>query len=153
MRDRWTFSNSEDLTALNSTGAISEHLFDLEQDGDSNVIVTDGQIFGWFHVLLLSALNTEGDQGLIIQLRTSDALNGGTPNYLGVIQLLQADILSAACPAEYSIGVLKSNLKRYLHVWYMATNTSLTTVTGSVIVDAWMDEDPHKEKRIQKKPS
>ena len=153
MRDKFVFSDSQDLTALDSTGEISDYYFDLEKDSDNVEVISDDQVFCWFHILLLSATNLAGTEGLIIQLRTSDSTGGTTPQYLGNIQLLQADILAAACPAEYSIGVLKSNLLRYLCVWYMAVNTALTTATGSLLVDAWIDDTPHYEKRIQKTPS
>ena len=143
MRDKFVFSDGQSLSSPDSTGVISTNILDLEEG-----VTVDQQVVGWLNICFRSATISGLTEGMYIDLRTSDATNGGTPNYLGVIQLLAAEV---AAGAKFSIGVCKSNLKKYLSVWYRAHTTANT---GAIVVDAYFSEQPEgPELRIQKKPS
>jgi len=143
MRDAFEFSNAQALATLDSTGVVSTNIWDLEEDA-----VTDGQVYGWLNVKILSTTNTGGDSGLYIELRSADNTNmSTTPIYLGAALLTQAEIVAGAV---VSIGVRKSNCEKYIGVWYKTVSESLT---GATAVDAWFSQAPAGELRIQKKPS
>lgn len=143
MQDRFMFSDGQDLTTLNSTGARSEHQFDLEVG-----VVADQMQMGWINFIILLSDNDGAAEGLDLELRSSDNVNlSTTPIYLGGIHLLQAEI---ATGGKYSFGFCRANLKAHLGMWYKATNNSLTNNTT---VDCWFSEQPISVTGIQKKPA
>jgi hypothetical protein len=149
MLDKFMFSNSQALSTLDSTGVISSNYFDLEYDDAGVLIKEDQMVEFWLNVRLISFANTAGDEGMEIQLIESDATAGTTPSYVGVIRLLQAEMVSGN---QFSIGVSKQLTKRYLGVWYMAKSTSLN---GANSIDAWPSTAPLTSPsfRCQKKPA
>jgi len=149
MFDKFMFSNSQALGTLDSTGVISTNYHDLEYDDAGVIIKADQMVECWLNVRLISFANTAGDEGMQIQLIESDATNGGTPSYLGIIRLLQAEMVSGN---QFSIGVSKQCTKRYLSVWYLAQSTSLD---GANAIDAWISTHPLTSPtfRCQKKPA
>jgi hypothetical protein len=142
MLEKFRFSNGQDLAALDSTGVISTNIWDIEENA-----VTDGQLTGWINGRILATTNTGGDEGLEIEVRTSDATNGGSPRYLGGIKLLQAEIVAGK---RFSIGINKAALLKYIMIWYKAVNTSLDNATT---VDVDFEMQQQSELNIQKKPS
>lgn len=141
MRDKFIFSDGQDLSTLDSTGVVSENIWDLEEDA-----VTDHQVVGWINFIVLATTNTGGDEGLDVELRTSDNTNMSTsPAYLGAHKLIQAEI---AAGKAYSFGVCKAALKKYVALWFKAVSTSLD---GATTVDAWFSEQPISVTGIQKK--
>ena len=143
MREKFVFSDGQSLSNVDSTGVISTNIMDLEED-----VTVDQQVLGWLNICFRSAVVSGLTEGMYIDFRTSDATNGGTPTYLGVIQLLAAEVVAGA---KFSIGVCKASLKKYLSVWYRAHTTANT---GAIVVDAYFSEQPEgPELRIQKKPT
>ncbi len=157
MRDKFIFSNAQDLSALNSVGVISTNIWDLEEDA-----VTDGQLIGWINILITAAADSlAGTEGVWMELRTEDEINldwdSSSPGQIvedqvdqhmpGAI-LLRADELVAG--AIFSFGVYKSNLGKYMGMWYRAASTS---VNNTLNVEAWFSEHPHTEISLQKKPT
>lgn len=149
MHDRFEFSNGQDLSTLDSTGVISDNIYDLEYDNADALIKADQMIECWLNVSLLSIASTAANEGMYIKLIESDSANGSTPSYLGVIQLLEAEMVTGNM---YCIGVSKQLTKRYLSVWYMAHTNSLD---GANTVDAWITEHPMTSPtyRCQKRPA
>jgi len=149
MYDKFIFSNSQALATLDSTGVISSNYLDMEYD-DSNVLIkADQMVECWLNVLIVATTNTGGDEGMMFQLIASDATAGTSPEYLGIIRLLQAEIVAGY---KFSIGVSKKCTKRYLSVWNIAVNTSLngaTAVDSQISVAPWSSPN----KRIQQKPA
>lgn len=156
MRDKFLFSDAQDLSALDSTGEISDSIWDLEEDG-----VTDDQVMGWINILVTAADATlAGDEGVWIEVRTEDETNlnwdsatagqigsDSDQHCLGAI-LLRADELVAG--AAFSFGICKAKLGKYLGLWYRAASTS---VNDTLNVDAWFSEQPISVTGIQKRPS
>lgn len=150
MHDKFMFSNGQALSTLDSTGVISTNIFDMEYDNSDNLIKADQTVHFWLNVILLSIASTGADEGMYIKLIESDATNGGTPSYLGIIQLLEAEMVTGNA---FSIGVTKNLTKRYISVWYMAHTSSLS---GANSVDAWPSEGPEHPSptyRCQKRPA
>jgi len=150
MRDRWLFSNGQDLSTLASSGVISTDVFDLELDAasNSNTIIEDDFIEGYLNFQILASTNTGAAEGLEISLIASDAAGGTTPEYLGVIRLLQAEI---AAGIKRSIKVSKQLSKKFLGVWYAAVDNALDNATT---VDCWFSSVPIADNEdIQKIPS
>ncbi len=145
MRDKFLFSDAQDLTGLNSTGVVSSNIWDIEEDA-----VTDGMLMGWLN-LSFAAGNAGATEGLWIELRTSDNTNiTTTPKWLCAIKLTDAE-LTAMAGKTVSIGFYKAELQKYVGVFYRADTTSLAgTATG---VDAWFSEHPIGELAVQKKPT
>lgn len=149
MRDKFVFSNAQALATLDSTGVISSNYMDLEYDDAGNLIKADQMLECWLNVILTSIASTAANEGMYIKLIESDATNGGTPSYLGVIQLLEAEMVTGNM---FCIGVSKQLTKRYLSVWYMAHTNSLD---GANACDAWISEQPITSPtyRCQKRPA
>lgn len=144
MRDKFIFSDGDDLTTLNSTGIISTNIWDFEEDA-----IADGMIMGWLNVHINSTDNTGAAEGIDIQFRASDNVNGSSPEYLGCIKLLQAEI---AAGGAFCVGVCRYLTLRYLSVWYKADTNAMN---GNTLVDAWFSQHPISVTAagIQKKPA
>ena len=151
MREKYLFSDGQDLGSLDSTGVVSTNVLDLELDAlAGNTIIENDQITGWFCFKILATTNTGGGEGLDIELRENDNsdMTTGTPRYLGTIKLVQAEI---AAGNVYAIKVLKSLTMKFLGTWYKAVNSSLN---GATTVDCWMHTGPMSpNEAIQKVPS
>jgi len=149
MQDKFIFSDAQALSTLDGTGVISTNIFDLEYDENDALIKADQMIHCWLNVILTSIASADADEGMLIKLIESDSTNGATPSYLGVIQLLEAEMVTGNA---FCIGVAKQLTKRYLSVWYMATSSALD---GANAVDAWISEGPLTSPtyRCQKRPA
>jgi len=149
MVELFRFSNGQDLTGLDSTGVVSENYWDLEYDDNSNLVVTDGQVCGWFN-FTFGASNAGATEGLYIEVRSSDNTNiAASYDSLGLLFLTDAE-LTAASGKTYAIGVSKANLQRYLGVWYRAHTTSLAGTATPIY--AWFSTGPENLSVTQKKP-
>ena len=144
MIDKFQFSDNQDFVDPDSTGEISDSIWDLEESG-----VVDGFVSGFLNVRVNSATISGLTQGLDIELRSSDAEAGTTPQYLGVIKLLPAEVVAGN---QFSIGVNKAVLHKYLCAWVKAVNTANT---GTIYLEIWFADTPVTAPRIniQKKPS
>jgi hypothetical protein len=151
MRDKFVFSDSQNLGSLDSTGVVSTNVFDMETEkSGGSTIITDDQVEAYLNFVILSTTNTGGDNGLDIELRANDNsdMTTGTPEYLGTIKLLQSELVAGA---KISIKVLKSLSQQYLGAWFKAVNASMN---GATYVDCWMSPYPLSENdAIQKVPS
>ncbi len=134
MEDKFVFADGQALSTLNSTGVVSTNIWDIEEDAH-----VDGQVFGWMNVLILSTTNTGGDSGLLFEFRSSDNTNMSTTElYLGIIQIAQSEIVAGR---HFSIGVKKSQLKKYVSGWFRAVSQSLDNATG---IDCWFSLMPEE---------
>ena len=140
--EKFVFSNGQALGTLNSTGVISTNIWDLEEG-----VSVDQMVIGWVNGIILSSTNSAGGtEGLIIEVRSSDAeALATTPMYLGARTLMSSEIVTGF---RFSIGIYATALKKYLGVWYRAFNTSLD---GATSVDARFELQPHEALRVQKK--
>lgn len=145
MIDKFQFSDAQTVTDVSSTGEVSEHIWDIEEDAS-----VDQQIHGWLNVHVVSAVISGLTQGMEIQFRTSSAAAMATSQkYLGVIRLNPAEV---AAGKRYCIGVNRAKLEMYVGLWYLAINTQNT---GAMVFEAWFSEHPYTgpDINIQKKPS
>lgn len=134
MEDKFVFADGQDLSTLDSTGEVSDNIWDIEEDAH-----VDGQVIGYMNVLILATTNTGGDSGLIFEFRSSDsAAMATTPFYLGIIQILQSEIVAGR---HFSIGVTKSQLKKYVSAWPRTVSESLDNATT---VDIWFSVMPEE---------
>ena len=46
------FSDAQALTTLDSTGEVSDNVFDMEIDSDSNAIITNDQVVGVLNITI-----------------------------------------------------------------------------------------------------
>jgi hypothetical protein len=145
MIDKFQFCDNQTFTDIDSTGEVSDNIWDIEEDAS-----VDQQIHGWLNVHVISAVISGLTQGVEIQLRSSDAAAMATSQqYLGVIRLEPAEFITGA---RYCIGVNRAKLKKYVGVWAIAINTQNT---GAVLLEVWFSEHPYTgpDISIQKKPS
>ncbi len=144
MRDKFIFSNSQTLTDTDSTGEISDNIWDLEEDA-----VTDGQLMGWLNFHFISAVVANLTEGLVVELRSSDAAAlATTPLYCGALQLGPTEV---AAGAKFCFGFVRSSLKKYAGVWYRAVSTANI---GAIVVESYFSEQPIGPiLGLQKKPS
>lgn len=156
MREKFIFSDAQDLSSLDSTGVVSDNIWDLEED-----VATDGQVEGWINILVTAADPTlAGTEGVWFELRTEDETNldwdsaaagqigsDSDQHMLGAI-LLRANQLVAG--NQFCFGVHRANLGKYMGMWYRAASTS---VNDTCNVDVWFSQQPVSELGIQKRPS
>jgi hypothetical protein len=157
MRDKFVFSDAQEYTNEDSTGTISTNIFDMEQDGSSNTILTDDQIEAYLNVVVTAYSYTSGGtEGIVVELRTDDATDlatakdGSSAGYI-VIAAKEVPLEDLAAGLKISVPVRKDVLKRYVGAWLRAGST---TLTGTVTVDAYIDMAPISENEsLQKVPS
>lgn len=150
MRDKFVFSDGQDLSACDSTGKISTNWYDLEYDDSDVLIKTAMMVECWLHIHILTCTQTLANEGWIARLIESASTNGSSPRYLGGIILLEAEMVAGN---HYCIGVSKQCTLRYLSVWYAAFSTAVAD--GVFTVDAWIDDSPSTSPtyRCQKRPA
>lgn len=145
MIDKFQFCDDQTFTNTDSTGEVSDNIWDLEED-----VTVDQQIHGWLNVHIISATISGLTQGLEIQLRTSSAAAMATSQkYLAVLRLNSAEV---AAGKRYCVGVNRAALEKYVGLWALAINTANT---GNFHLEAWFSEHPYTgpDINIQKKPS
>ncbi len=160
MRDKYIFSDGQDLTGLNSTGVVSTNVWNLEEDWSANALETDSQVVGWLNVILRAA-NAGGDEGLWIEMRSEDEANlnwdsqaageigtGTDQVCLGAILISQPQLIAGAA---FAIGVSRASLGTFVGIWYRAASTALAGTATPI--DAWWSVTPEGLPVIQKKPS
>lgn len=145
MRDSYQFSDAQDLTGLNSTGEVSDNVWDLETD-----VTTDQQVMGCVNVLF-GASNAGATEGMYIELRTSDTENLASGHKIIASILLNDAELTAMSGKAVALMAHKSQMHKYLGLWYKAHTTSLAGTATPV--DAWFSQFPVTDEiNIQKKP-
>ncbi len=154
MRDKWVFSNAQALGALDSTGEVSDDVFDLELTASGGAaIIEDDFIDCWVDILLTAVPSSQAaTEGLNIRVLANDNadMTTGTEVVLASIDVINGDIVSPA-GKKFPIRVYKQLTAKFLAVWYRAVSTTLTT---GVVLDAWVHTAPVGENEdIQKVPS
>lgn len=145
MRDKFQFSDGQDLGALASSGVKSTDWWNLEQD-----VTVDQYIEGWIHIIILTCTQDSGDSGLDILLASSDNTDLTTgAQYLGGIRLIETELVAGN---QFCFGVAKGALNTYLGMWYAAVSESLNNATT---LDAYFQSGPLTSPgaEIQKRPS
>jgi hypothetical protein len=146
------FSDAQALTTLDSTGEVSDNVFDMELDGSGgNTILTDDQVVGVLNITIPPlAGQIAGDEGMDIQLLSNDNadMTTGTEVELGIAHASQAE-LQAGCVKN--IEVTKAMTQKFLGVWYKATSTTLTT--GQTVDAHWSIAPLTENDKLQKVPS
>ncbi len=147
MRDRFPFSDGQDLNALSSTGVVSGNIWDLEEDAS-----VDQQLTGYLNVSFADS-NDGATQGMYIEFRTSDNIDIDTSHEVLAIMFLTDAELTAAAGITFSVGFEKANLKKYAGVFYRPHTTSLAS--AETLVDAWFSEHPadNAVQNLQKRPT
>jgi len=149
MRDKFIFSNAQDLGSLANTGVKSTDWYDLEYDDSDVLIKADMMVECWVHINILTCTQTSGNEGLFIWVVESAATALTSPRHLGGILLLEAELVAGNM---YNIGVSKQCTLRYMGIWYQAHTSTMNNATT---IDAWMDDSPSTSPtyRCQKRPA
>lgn len=145
MRDKFVFSNGQDLGSLNTTGVISDYYWDLEED-----VTVDQYIEGWINIIILTCTQTSGNEGIDIRLQNSDNTDCDTSaRHLGGIRLVEAELVAGN---QFSFGFAKGSLLKYVGMWYEAVSSTLNLATT---LDVWFALGPITSPgaEIQKRPT
>lgn len=151
MRDsKLLLSNAQDFASMDSTGEVTDNVLDLEQDGSSNVILTDDQVEGFMNVVVTSTSGIGGGtEGIVVEVHNGD--NSDLTTSAKVLASLDIPYASLVDGAAFSVPFRKSNCDRYLGGWVMAKSTSLT---GTLYLDIEFSDEPISENEsIQKVPA
>lgn len=150
MREKFIFSDGQSFDDEDSTGTISDNIWDLEED-----VVADQMIEGYLNgVILTYTLTSGGTEGLIIGLRTDDAVSldtarSATAGYDDIC--MKAILLQyMAAGLAFSIPFICDVTKKYLGAWVKAASTQFTT--GVLTLDLWFENTPISKLGLQKKP-
>jgi hypothetical protein len=122
------FSNAQALGALDSTGIVSTHVFDMElEKSGGNTIIENDQIVAIVNITIppLSG-QVAGDEGMDIDLLSNDNadMTTGTEVKLGTVHVSVAELV-AGCVKN--IEGISSLTQKFVGLWYKATSTTLTT--------------------------
>lgn len=155
MRERFLFSDAQAFASLSATGAISEHIWDLEED-----VSVDQCIQGCLMVTIVSmSAGFSGlTEGMILSLRVDDATNLATAqngSSAGFKEIASKHILKEECVAGKTFAIpvydVKTARSKYMGFWPRARTTALT---GTATLEAWFEESPGDSlKKVQNKPS
>jgi len=144
MRDNLLFSDAQARTNPTSTGTISTNVHDLEQNSGAVELITDDMIQGYLNVILTAvAFTSGGGEGITLELRMDDAAalatakDGVSAGYV-VVAAKEVPLERIVAGAKFSIPFIEPVGKRYIGAWLKATST---TYTGSITVDAWIDNE------------
>lgn len=146
------FSDAQTLGALDSTGEVSDNVFNMEEESDGGaVIIEDDQLVGVLNITIPPlAGQVAGDEGMDIGILSNDNADmaTGVELSLGSAHATQAELV-AGCVKN--IEVIIPLTQRFVGVWYKATSTTLTT---GQLVDAHFSIAPLTENdKLQKVPS
>ena len=146
------FSDAQALTTLNSTGVVSDNVFDMElSKSGGDTILTNDQVVGVLNITIPAlAGQVAGDEGMTIQLLSNGSadMTTGDEVELGSAHASQAE-LQAGCVKN--IEVTKTLTQKFLGVWYKAHTTTLTT--GQTVDAHWSIAPLTENDSIQKVPS
>ncbi len=144
MREKDQFCNGQAFAGEDSTGTISEKVFNLEEDSAANVILRDDEIVGVLNILITATDvvvgSDAGTEGMIIELRTDDAnsLDTGKDNagagyrVLGAAEIPLNELVKGT---RINIGIPGGIVaKEFLGTFTKAVSS---TLTGSVSFDQW----------------
>jgi len=150
MNDKFMFSDAQALSTLDSTGVVSEHVWDLENSASGVAMgQTDFMVYGWVNFIIQSSTNTTGTNFRITLVSSSTAALTGTLEYLGGVELLIPEIITGYTG---SFGVCRAHCEQYLGVWYK----SATSLTGATGIECWFSDSPVNSPKgfgMQKRPN
>lgn len=156
MREKWLFSDNQDFDDEDSTGTISTNIWDLEYDNGDNLIVVDQGQVGYLNgVINTYGYTSGGTEGLIVGLRTDDAVSLDTArsDSAGYDDICMKAILLQYIVAGYAFSVpfVCDRLKRYLGAWVSAASTTFATTV--LTIELWFENTPITQRRLQKRPA
>jgi hypothetical protein len=133
--------DGQSRTNPNSTGTISSNVLDLEQDSDSNVLLTDDQVEGWLNYIITDYSYTSGGtEGMIFEVRNGD--NSDLATGVEVIGSVQVPLADLAIGKKIPVPFKRDVAERYLGGWIRAAST---TLTGTIECDADFSNLPISE--------
>ena len=149
MRDKFIFSDGQSFDDEDSTGTISDNIWDLEED-----VVADQMIEGYLNGIILTyGYTSGGTEGLIVSLRTDDAVGLATArsSSAGYDTICSKHILLQYIEAGYAFSVpfICDITKKYLGAWVAAASTQFATTV--LTFDLWFENTPISQSRLQKK--
>ena len=144
------FSDAQDLGALNSTGKVSDYVFDMElEKSGGNTILTNDQVVGVLNITIAPLAGQTAAEGMNIRLRSCDNADMTSSSIdLGIVFVSMAEMV-AGCVKN--IQVTKNLTQKFLGVWYHPHTSTL--VTGQVIDAHWSIAPLTENDTIQKVPS
>ena len=133
------FSNAQALSTLDSTGVLSDNVWDLETvDGTISMNQTDFMVYGWVNFIITATTSNVTGTGTNFRLTlvsSSTAALTGTLKYLGGTELLIPEIITGY---KGSFGVCRHKCEQYVGMWYKAA----TSLTGATAIDCWFSDSP-----------
>lgn len=140
-------SDAQARTNPTSTGTVSTNVLDMEQDSDSNTLITDDQLEGYMNVILTAVSYTSGGtEGITLQVRNGD--NSDCATGAEIIGCLDVPLTKVVAGAKFSVPFKCQVGERYVGGWLAAKST---TYTGTITVDAELSDQPISENEsIQK---
>ena len=145
------FSNAQALGAIDSTGEVSDNVFDMElSKSGGDTILTNDQLKAIVNLTFPPNANQIVATGLYVDLLSNDNadMTTGDEVILGTVFVSMAELV-AGCVKN--IEVLATLTQKFVGLWYKAASTTITT--GNT-VDAHFSIAPLTENdAIQKVPS
>lgn len=156
MRDKWLFSDNQDIDDIDSTGVISTNIWDLEYDNADALIVVDQSQIGYLNgVINTYGYTSGGTEGIVVSMVTDDAtsLDTAKASDAGFDRVASKDILLQYIAAGYafSIPFVCDRLKRYLGAWIAAGSTTFATTVFTI--ELWFENTPITQRNVQKRPA
>ena len=133
-------SDNQDFANLDSTGEVTDDVFNVEESSSSVALLTDDQGIGYMNVTfgtVPAQATIAGTEGLVIQVLTDSAAALTTlPEICGSISIIPSKIVAGA---QFSVPFRMDVLQTYLGGWLKAFSTS---VVGTIYADIDFSNTP-----------
>lgn len=149
---KYLLSDNQDFANTDSTGEVTDNVFDMETSDGTVATITDDQMMGWVNIsfgTVPAQATIAGTEGLMVSILTDSAAALTTlPKTIGARSFLPGDIIAGR---TYSIPIMCDKLEKYVGGWVKAISTS---VVGTIYADIEISDHPvGLNEQIQKVPS
>ena len=152
MRENLLLSDNQDFANTDSTGEVTDNVFNMEANSAAVALIADDQGIGYMNVTINVApaqATIAGTQGLVFEVRTDSAAALTTlPEICGAISVIPSKIVAGA---KFSVPFRMDVLQTFLGGWVRAYSTS---VTGTIYADIHFSDTPiSPNEALQKVPA
>jgi len=152
MRENLLLSDNQDFANTDSTGEVTDNVFDMEATSGAVALITDDQGIGYMNVTINVApaqATIAATEGIVFEVRTDSAAALTTlPEVCGAISVLPSKLVAGA---KFSVPFRMDVLQKYLGGWVRDVSTDLV---GTLYADIHFADTPiSPNEALQKVPS
>ena len=152
MRENMLLSDNQDFANTDSTGEVTDNVFNVETDDAAAALIADDQGIGYMNVTLNTVpaqASIAATEGLIFEVRTDSAAALTTLHEVcGAISVLPSKLVAGA---KFSVPFRMDVLQTFLGGWVRDVSTD---VVGTIYADIHFSDTPiSNNETLQKVPA